>query len=113
MKKNLSADLERNRGQGTRDKEKWEGEAPAEPKRRRMASSEWRIVLDGKVLVLPKKFRCLTIALRTLHLALKLGLTERFALPDAECDGSDGACPRRFLATVAHKGRRYKGFSLS
>ena len=33
-------------GQGTRDtgRENWEGEAPAEPKRQRMASSEWRMV---------------------------------------------------------------------
>jgi len=31
MTENLSADLERDRGQRTRDKEKWEGKAPAEP----------------------------------------------------------------------------------
>jgi hypothetical protein len=33
-------------GRGTRDegREKWEGEAPAEPKRRRIANSEWRMV---------------------------------------------------------------------
>jgi hypothetical protein len=33
-------------GHGTRDegREKWEGEAPAEPKRRRFANSDWRMV---------------------------------------------------------------------
>ncbi|MCS3918522.1 hypothetical protein Q2T83_07795 [Fervidibacter sacchari] len=30
-------------GQGTWDKGNWEGEAPAEPKRQRIAISEWRI----------------------------------------------------------------------
>jgi len=32
------------------------GEAPAEPKRQRMASSEWRIVLEGSASALPKIF---------------------------------------------------------
>jgi len=31
MTKKLSAELERDMGQGTRDKGKWEGKAPAEP----------------------------------------------------------------------------------
>jgi|GEM_PF-1506729 len=41
----MSADLERDEGLGTRDGSEmnWEGEAPAEPKRRRIASGEWRI----------------------------------------------------------------------
>jgi hypothetical protein len=40
MTEKLSADLEWNAGRGTRDGMKWEGEAPAEPKRQRMVSSE-------------------------------------------------------------------------
>ena len=43
MTKNLSADLERDEGCGTRDGMKWEGEALAEPKRQRVASSEQRM----------------------------------------------------------------------
>jgi hypothetical protein len=39
----MSADLERDEGLGTRDGKRWEGEAPAEPKRQRLANSEWRI----------------------------------------------------------------------
>jgi len=35
----------RNEKRGTRDEgKKWEGEAPAEPKRRRFANSDWRMV---------------------------------------------------------------------
>jgi hypothetical protein len=30
-------------GRGTRDGMNWEGEAPAEPKRRRVANGEWRV----------------------------------------------------------------------
>ncbi len=30
----------------------WEGEAPAEPKRQRVASSEWRMVFSGKAVLL-------------------------------------------------------------
>jgi hypothetical protein len=57
-------------GRGTRDegREKWEGEAPAEPKRRRMANSDWRMVKRQifwrAVLLHCRKIR-LTIALRT------------------------------------------------
>ncbi|MFA0736767.1 MAG: hypothetical protein OGMRLDGQ_003267 [Candidatus Fervidibacter sp.] len=56
MTEKLSADLEWDEGRGTRDGMKWEGKAPAEPKRQRMASSEWRIVLEGSASALPKIF---------------------------------------------------------
>ena len=45
-------------------------------------SSEWRLVLQGSVPALPKKFCCPKIALRTLHIALILA-HQRFALPKA------------------------------
>jgi hypothetical protein len=42
MMQKLSADLEWDEG-----RENWEGDAPAEPKRQRLANSEWRTV-NGK-----------------------------------------------------------------
>jgi hypothetical protein len=62
-------------GRGTRDegREKWEGEAPAEPKRQRFANSDWRMVKRQIFwrAVLPhcrkKFFGLLKIALRTSH----------------------------------------------
>jgi hypothetical protein len=58
-------------GRGTRDegrRQKWEGEAPAEPKRQRFANSDWRMVKRQifwrAVLLHCRKIR-LTIALRT------------------------------------------------
>jgi hypothetical protein len=68
----LSADLEWDEG-----REKWEGEAPAEPKRQRLANSEWRTV-NGKwrvansKLVFPKGR--LHSAPSTSHSAPDLGL---------------------------------------
>ncbi|WP_456338329.1 hypothetical protein [Fervidibacter sacchari] len=58
--------------------QRWEGEAPAEPKRKRMANSDWRIAifLDGSAPALPKKFFDLTNTLRT-----QIRLTGKFALP--------------------------------
>jgi hypothetical protein len=44
MTQKMSANFQRDEGRGTRDGKKWEGEAPAEPKRRRVANGEWRIV---------------------------------------------------------------------
>jgi hypothetical protein len=38
MMQKLSADLEWDEG-----RENWEGESPAEPKRQRLANSEWRM----------------------------------------------------------------------
>jgi hypothetical protein len=35
----------RDAGRGTGDGVKWEGEAPAEPKRLRLANSDWRLVI--------------------------------------------------------------------
>jgi hypothetical protein len=42
MTQKLNAELERDEGRGTRDGDgmKWEGEAPAEPKRQRVANGE-------------------------------------------------------------------------
>jgi len=37
------------KGQVRRGKENWEGEAPAEPKRRRLAISDWRLVKRQRV----------------------------------------------------------------
>jgi len=62
--KNLSADLERDEGRGTRDGMKWEGKALAEPKRQRVVNSEWwlaisdwwMIFLEGSAPALPKNF---------------------------------------------------------
>ncbi|MFA0736758.1 MAG: hypothetical protein OGMRLDGQ_003258 [Candidatus Fervidibacter sp.] len=34
-------ETERGKGRGTGDETNWEGEAPAEPKRQRVASGEW------------------------------------------------------------------------
>jgi len=42
--KGHGTETERVVGRGTRDEMKWEGEAPAEPKRQRFANSEWRMV---------------------------------------------------------------------
>ncbi|MFA0746621.1 MAG: hypothetical protein EORIYHIE_000490, partial [Candidatus Fervidibacter sp.] len=42
MTKNLNADLEWDKGRGTKDGMKWEGEALAEPKRQRGARREQR-----------------------------------------------------------------------
>jgi len=68
MTKEMSADLEWDRGQGTRGKGKWEGETPAEPDFRqivrsanrqvgKVTDSEWRIVsLEGSAPALPKIF---------------------------------------------------------
>jgi hypothetical protein len=37
---NVDADLKRGVGRGTRDRINWEGEAPAEPERQRLANGE-------------------------------------------------------------------------
>jgi len=47
LMQNLSADLERDMGQGTRDKGKWEGEATAEPNFRQVMRSANRQVGNG------------------------------------------------------------------
>ncbi|WP_456331806.1 hypothetical protein [Fervidibacter sacchari] len=39
MTSSISADFKRDMGHGN-----WEGEAPAEPKRQRMANSDWRMM---------------------------------------------------------------------
>ncbi|MFZ8854061.1 hypothetical protein [Fervidibacter sp.] len=40
---NVDADLKRGVGRGTRDGMNWEGEAPAEPERQRLAIGDWRL----------------------------------------------------------------------
>jgi hypothetical protein len=43
---NVDADLKRGVGRGTRDGMNWEGEAPAEPERQRVANGEWRMAIS-------------------------------------------------------------------
>jgi hypothetical protein len=67
MMQKLSADLEWDEG-----RENWEGEAPAEPKRQRLANSEWRTV-NGKWRVANSKlvFSERQASLCTQHFALR------------------------------------------
>jgi hypothetical protein len=78
---------------------KWEGEAPAEPKRQQMASSEWRIVFsEGQYSRTAENFGALGDAPSRIFRRIKLALKKIRHQPLAKASGMDRAVKQLFTS---------------
>jgi hypothetical protein len=78
---------------------KWEGEAPAEPKRQQMASSEWRIVFSGgQCSRTAKNFGALGDAPSRIFRRIKSALKKIRHQPLAKASGMDRAVKQLFTS---------------